>query len=221
LVDLASGEYFMWFAYDDVLTPDYVGRCIDVLDRDAHLVLCYSKIMDIDERGRDLGEKDPGVEASAAEPHLRFRELVRLDYTCEPLFGVIRRDVLRRTARFGNYADADRVLLAELGLYGRFHRIPEFLFRHREHSERTIRQYPTRQQRSISYNPGRRLKIVLPHFREFFELVRAVERAPLGRAERLRCHRVLLRFARDHRARFRADAAIAAKQILGGRWTEL
>ena len=67
------------------------------------------------------------------DPVERFRAAIRLDHLCEPWCGVTRSDIVRKTGLYGSYADYDRVMIAELGLYGRFVEIPETLFFRREH----------------------------------------------------------------------------------------
>ena len=51
------------------------------------------------------------------------------------VFGVIRADVLRQTRLIGAYSSSDRILNAELALYGPFYEIPEVLFFKRNHPD--------------------------------------------------------------------------------------
>ena len=57
----------------------------------------------------------------------------RLEHNCESIFGLMRVSALKHVRVFPDLADSDRVMLAELSLYGRYARISEFLFLHREH----------------------------------------------------------------------------------------
>jgi glycosyltransferase involved in cell wall biosynthesis len=41
--DLSSSEYFASAAHDDLYAPDYMEKCISVLDRDSSIVVCSSK----------------------------------------------------------------------------------------------------------------------------------------------------------------------------------
>src|SRR3989304_6465989 len=41
--NLSSGKYFKWAAYDDLLAPDFLSRCIDVLESMPDVVLCFPK----------------------------------------------------------------------------------------------------------------------------------------------------------------------------------
>ena len=49
--ELASGKYFKWAASDDVLAPDFLRKCVAILDKDASVVLCHSITGRIDENG--------------------------------------------------------------------------------------------------------------------------------------------------------------------------
>ena len=31
--ELATGEYFKWAAHDDICAPEFIGACVDILDR--------------------------------------------------------------------------------------------------------------------------------------------------------------------------------------------
>jgi len=53
--ELARGEYFKWTAHDDICAPSFLLRCIEVLDRDPSVTLCYTRQIDIDEQGQILG----------------------------------------------------------------------------------------------------------------------------------------------------------------------
>ncbi len=64
---------------------------------------------------------------------MRFREVLWNMGWCLPLSGIIRREALLRTSLYGNYSGADKVLLAELALQGRFHEVQQQLFAKRMH----------------------------------------------------------------------------------------
>lgn len=209
----SRGEYFMWLACDDVLAPEYVERCWQMLQRDAGVVLCYSASQEIDEAGSKTAHDEAHRNLSDPRAHIRFRDLIRMNHMCEPIFGLIRSGVLRQTSIHGDFPDSDRCVLAELALHGRFHRVSEPLFFHREHLGRATRQYASRQERVASIHPGRRSRFVFPHFRQFWEYVLAIHRAPLGWGERFRCYLEMLRWARNNAGRLLSDLKIAAYQV--------
>jgi glycosyltransferase involved in cell wall biosynthesis len=190
----SRGDYFKWSAHDDRIEPEFLARCVVTLDRDPSVVLCYTGIDVIDESGNVAGGYDGELaNASAADAPKRFADLVLIDHPCYELYGLIRADVLRKTPLLGSYIATDRVLLAELGLHGRFHEIREPLFRSRDHAERALRAAPFHL-RAAWFDPDNRGRRVYPHWRFFSEYFASVRRAPIARAEKLRCYAVLLRW---------------------------
>jgi len=128
------GEYFQWLAYDDKLAPDFLAKCVDALDRNPEAVLCQSLIDVIDENGKTIGLYDSGV--IGTRPSEVFSKAVLKAHWCTELLGLIKSSALRNRSPYGQYHGSDEVLLAELALQGAFLRIPEPLFKNREHKGR-------------------------------------------------------------------------------------
>jgi len=195
VVELASGEYFKWAAHDDLCAPEYLERCVRVLDEHPGVVLAYPDDMDIDDEGKRIDRKRqshvPSADRAASpRPSERFRNLVRLDYDCEQVFGLIRRDLLVRSLLIGSYTDSDRTLLAELGLYGTFREVPEPLFLHRHHDSSSCRANPIEEgwhQRASWFDPDLKGQVLYSQWRQLREYVKAVLRSPIGIVEKGRC----------------------------------
>lgn len=186
---LASGEYFKWAAHDDLITPDFLHKCVAVLASDAGVVLCYTLATFIDVQGAPLGKYTLTFpHATSPRPQDRFRDMIRFDHWCLPIFGVLRRSVLAKTRLFGNYNGSDRNLLAELSLLGRFHEIPEYLFLSRDHPQRSVRALPALHLRGEWFDPRRKVRRVFPHWRNYAEFIKTVRRAPLSPGTRLGCY---------------------------------
>jgi len=202
-----------WLAHDDKLAPEFLKSCVAVLDAEPDAVLAYPKAIEINDHSDPIAYKEQSLNVSSPRPHERFREMMRMEHNCEALFGLLRGAVVRRTGFLGNYADADRVLLAELALYGRYCRISEFLFLHREHVQRATNVYRTRFERTASLTPENPERIVFPHFRQFFEYLRAIQRAPLSWVERIRCGWATLQWVGQYWKRLLRDANVAAHYV--------
>jgi glycosyltransferase involved in cell wall biosynthesis len=223
VVERSTGEFFMWMSHDDICIPTYVENCVAILEKDPGIVLCYSKTGDIEEHGlalqrdnlhRQLSVESDRLNTDSPHAHIRFRDLIRLDHQCEAMYGVVRANVLKGTPVHGNYADADRVLLAELGLYGRFYVIPDYLFLHREHALRSVELHPSRQERTVWMDPTAAGKILLPHFRQLSELILCLQRTPLPAKMRFLCYGHLIKWTFTNRKRFFSDASVATVQLL-------
>jgi glycosyltransferase involved in cell wall biosynthesis len=214
VVELSHGEYFTWAAHDDLRAPEHLERCVAVLRREPEVVLCYTGVVNIDMEGRALATKAVSLDAGARRPSERFRELIRMEHRIEPIYGLIRTAILRRTPLEGQYADCDRVLLAELGLHGPFYEIGETLFFRRSHPTQSVQMYPSRQSRTAWFDPARRAALVFPHFRQLGEYLRAIRRVPLTVRERVACYRAMVWWLRTYHARLRDDLLTAGKDLL-------
>lgn len=192
---LSSAVYFKWAAADDLCEPAYLARCVEALDRHPEVVLCYPQTRIIDASGRFLKDYDDGFDLRALRPHERFRAFFQAPGLCNPVFGLMRSEVLGKTGLIGGYASSDRVLLGELTLHGAFYEHPERLFLRRTHPEKSTAANPTEVQFAAWFDPKLRGKRLLPRWRRLWEYVQAIRRAPLTRGERLRCYRVLGQFA--------------------------
>src|SRR6476646_2411498 len=58
--ELSRGEYFKWLAHDDAIGPQYLARCLAVLDRDPGVVLCHTRTGIINGQGELVA--DDGTE---------------------------------------------------------------------------------------------------------------------------------------------------------------
>jgi glycosyltransferase involved in cell wall biosynthesis len=210
---LATGRYFMWAAHDDLHAPTFVERCAEVLDRDPTIVVCHTRVCVVDSDGAEISRHEsPLQHVGSPHPHLRFGDLVSFEYDCWEVLGLIRADVLRSTPLIASFIAADCPLRAELGLRGRFHEVPEYLFYSRDHAERATRAQPQFHQRGEWFDPALAGKRVFPYWRLFAEYARSVRRVPLSRRERLLCYWALTRWLRVPRnlKRLAADIPIAA-----------
>jgi glycosyltransferase involved in cell wall biosynthesis len=214
--ELSSGEYFKWAAHDDLCAPEYLERCVEVLDRDHSVVLCHARARVIDERGRKVEDYEALLNTDSPRPRDRFHDLILVKNRCYEANGVTRAEVLRATRLMGNYPVADRILLAELALRGRFYEVPEYLFFPRSHPAQSVQSLPTQHLRAIWFDPGKAGRIVFPEWRTFLEYCRAIHRAPVAPAERVWCYLYMVQWVRHYRKRLRGDLAIALGQLMRG-----
>ncbi|HWR21476.1 MAG TPA: glycosyltransferase family 2 protein [Verrucomicrobiae bacterium] len=191
--ELSKGEYFKWASHDDVCDPALLSRCVEVLDADPSVVLCYSKVRIIDEHGR-VENYAVELATDSPNPQERFRDLMLIPHRCFQIYGLIRSRDLKMTPLFAACSAADRPLLARLGLAGRFHEVPEYLFVSRWHSRNSMRATRSAQVRIAWWDPAMAGKITFPFWRIFREYFLAIRDAQLTRQERMRCYLYLLRW---------------------------
>jgi len=198
LIELSSGEYFKWAAHDDLCAPEFLERCVNVLDQHPSVVLCYSWTKEIDDKGAVLRNYASKPKLGSSKPTERFFECVCVPHSQVAVFGLIRKSALKKTRLIGHYSSSDRILLGELTLHGRFYEIPEYLFFKRDHQQQHWRVYTTRQSRVEWYDPGRTGKITFPHWRLLLEHYISIKRAPLNWQQRVQCYVYLCWWIRRH-----------------------
>lgn len=191
---LATGEYFKWAAHDDLCHPEFLAKCIAVLDANAGVVLCHSESQGIDDNGEVKGRYAQERSFSSPSATQRFWQVISTPHVCIAVFGVIRRDILLQTIRHGDWVGADRNLLAQLALYGKVVLIPQTLFKRREHAESSIHKFEDEQERLAWFNPALAGKRSLPTWRRWQEYAKAVMHAPLSLPQKFRCYGLLIRW---------------------------
>lgn len=212
LFEHSSAPYFKWAAHDDVLAPTFLEQCVSVLDADPAVILCHSKAARIDERGERTGAYNSKMNFDQATAHERYHDLIFVRHPCTAVFGVMRREALGQTGLIGNFVGSDRTLLAELGLMGRIHEIPEYLFFRRDHSGASINI--SKYERLKWFDPQKGKLIHLPTWKMGFEYFRSVSRAPLEWSERLTCYRYTAFWFKRERRQLLTDFKVAARHIL-------
>ena len=133
LVGMAQAPYFKLANADDLCHPDLLARCVSVLDQRSDVVLSYGRTRLIDAAGASLGDYDDRLDLPWPSAPARFRAAIERMALVNVLQGVIRTDVLRKTALLASHPGADIVLVAELALHGKFNATSEQLFFRRMH----------------------------------------------------------------------------------------
>ena len=206
--ELSRAPLFHGGACDDLYEPPFLERCVDALERDPGAALSYTATRMIDDGGEPLlldRQRNSYVDShgdavmtpppphigAATTPAARFREVLWLMGWCLPLSGVIRSAALRRTSLYGSYYGADKVLLAELALQGRFHHVDEALFAKRVHAgcthyktTREKAQHECKEQRGI------------PQIRMLCDYIRMARAADIDARQRLHCLLTIFGMAR-------------------------
>jgi glycosyltransferase involved in cell wall biosynthesis len=203
--ELSSAPLFHGGSCDDLYAPEFLERCVDALDRDSSVVLSHARTVMIDDWGQpfvwhperncyvdsygrsqgtsgDVVRPQPYHVAESARPEVRLRDVLWVMGWALPLSGVIRSEALLRTSGHGNYYGADKVLLAELALQGRFYEVNEELFAKRLHQGCT--HYKTSRERAEHEAGGPRSMPQLMMLRDYTKMAWA---ADLGVGQRLHC----------------------------------
>jgi glycosyltransferase involved in cell wall biosynthesis len=194
VAEQARGELFKWASNDDLYARDLLERCVDALDKHPDVVLAHSWTARVDAAGTVSKAFEYPLNTSSPRAPERFRSLLFVSGGDDD-YGVMRTEVLRRTAMQESYHHADRTIIAELSLYGRFYQVPDWLYFRRDHADRAERACPTMRSRCANMDPRRADRLRNPAVRLYGEYlwayVTAIHRAPLPAAERRECYRHL------------------------------
>jgi Glycosyl transferase family 2 len=125
---LASGRYFTWASGHDTRLPHAIRKCVEALEDDPRLVLCYSRARWCRPDGTSDRIVDDTLETRGLPPAVRLRRTVEQLGNCNAFYGVVRSSALARTRLLCDCFGFDHVLLAELSLLGDFHQLDETLF---------------------------------------------------------------------------------------------
>lgn len=219
--DHASGEYFKWAAHDDMLAIEYLYKCVEVLDQNPDVVLCFTQAKMIDEYSKNLMEATYEGSTNSPKPHYRFRNLA-LDIQNAPkipllAFGLMRTGVVNKTGLIGNYPSSDVVFIAELALYGQFYEIPEPLFLWRNHPSQSVKgELASDRGRAVWFDSSLKDKIFLHKWMYLFGYVKAINRSPIGIYGKLYSYLQIFRWALMP-SNFRSivkDVLLAVKELM-------
>jgi len=226
-IRMARGEYFKLAAHDDNCAPEFLERCLDVLEREPSTILVHPKTVLIDENSELLTEPAEGdndakyvrlmnsvnyVATDVAQPAKRFQAILESYHYWYPIFGLVRTRELRQIPLFGTYPGGDQAFLARLSLRGRFHEVPEKLFFMRRHASQSINMGAISPQAYCSwYSTANTGKLILPFWKKFMDYGSALLKAPIKPSQKIRTLVYLFRAA-NWKAMLK-DLGVAAIQI--------
>lgn len=231
--EMSRGEYFRWHAHDDMCAPQYLEKCVELLDRDRSVMVAYPRTLIIDELGQRLADYEFKVATDSHSAARRFGELVLVNHRVHravEIFGLMRASGLRMTPLQGSYARGDSVLLARVALLGRFVELPERLFLSRTHATQSMQMVPARLNNGRSrlskylgtgpvpppewWDSTRRGKVNFPEWNLMKEYWRSIGLAPLSLSERAACHWVMVQWLAWNVPKLVRDVVFAAELLV-------
>ena len=223
---LARGKFFQWACHDDVWTPTLLASYVEALDKMSDIVLCYSRTTYIDENGKPIRNLIGRPNFYDTSPSRRFRMFLKYHIhpnECNPVLGLFRTSVLKKTTLTGNFPASDMVLLGEVALHGAFYEIPECLFLRRDHPGISTRAHPKFEDRAVFLDPNQKGKIQMPRWRWFIEWMKSILRAPIGASERIRCVLEVCKWAKRNKANLEKELKYCVKKFIypdayAGKW---
>jgi hypothetical protein len=225
---LARGKYYKQAAHDDFCEPTFFKICIDVLERDPTLTVAFTKTRVVDANGKFIEDYECPMRTDDDDPVVRFTDLLLVGHRCFQIFGLHRMSTLQKLPSLGSFAHADRIMLAQLGLEGRFYESSERLFISTRHTGQSVWTMPprtasksfrlTRKPGSLPnlewWDPSRRKAVTFPEWNAFAHYCKSIANSPLTSTQKACAYGVLTRWAAKYRRRLMGDLVLAADQVL-------
>jgi glycosyltransferase involved in cell wall biosynthesis len=185
VVHEASGVYFKWASANDYCAPTMIEKCVEVLNGDPGVVLCYGRTQLVDKDERPIEVYDLESSYTQDRPSDRFLLISRQISLNNMQCGVSRLEALRHTRLDRLYPSGDIALISELALYGRFRMLPDILL-YRRQSMGTFTSLLTPMELQRVYNPQRKRPMKLIRTRRHFDNFTSILRASIPLIEKLR-----------------------------------
>lgn len=187
--ELSRGKYFKWTADDDVLDPDYLSACVDMMEAHPKAVVCQSQFDFIDAAGNRIGICGTDLaEAQSSRPHVRFAAATLKAHNCYEVMGVFRREflmnsnLLTSSSLLMSFHGGDRAFLAQLTLLGPFLHISRPLLQVRDHKDRYTRSITKPKDRATWLDARFKGKLAFPTWRLYREYWVMLAKSELGAA---------------------------------------
>jgi glycosyltransferase involved in cell wall biosynthesis len=122
VLQLSTGDFFMWAADDDAWEKDYVSTLLSVMNQFPKSIVSFTNYMKYSGTGDLLGNEDL-ISSEVCE--LGFRELIGMVFSSQKinvaLYGLFRRNDLQTLLKdgFPNCDAPDRVIFAHFALSGK------------------------------------------------------------------------------------------------------
>lgn len=218
VLDLSRGEYFKWTAHDDVIAPDFLEKCVELLDRDPSVVGAAGKSLLIDANSKVV---KPEYEASmdSARPSERYLQQLTDIHGFRQIFGLYRAQIVRNCGPNGRWGSSDKNVLARLALQGRILVVNAILYS-RCHPMQSVNTHTSTHARSVWFDPSLAGRIQFPRWLAVYDYFAAIFAYPMPLGERARCVGIWLEHM--HWRGLAKDVLVAGltivRRLTGGGW---
>jgi glycosyltransferase involved in cell wall biosynthesis len=195
---LCTTKYLKWATSDDLWSPTFLERAIDVMESDESIALCYPKSFVVEGDGAPQPYED-NLHLMQEDPAERFLTLIERIGLAHQHLGVIRSSCLRQTHLLAPHPGSDIILLAELTLYGKYYELPERLFYRRFHPQSGSWQRTSETHQRAHYLAAHAKRMRFLEWRRQLGFISTVRSSPLPLPSKLRIYRGVLRSMRWNR----------------------
>lgn len=138
---LSEGAFFMWAAHDDWIEPNYISRCLEVLERKPEAAGCVTSVQLRAPRGKPLRVARESRRLSSHDLGVRLQAYLRRDqHWWYHVYGLYRRQALAETGLFRGTYGPDVLLVWEVLLDAPLEVVDEPLLSYRTNPNKTVDQ---------------------------------------------------------------------------------
>jgi len=191
---IAGGKYLKWVADDDILDREYLAKCVNVLDNDPTVALCYTRVTVVTENGEVKDDQGARIEVMHDSPVERMLAVLDHSWNAQGFYGLMRADVVRRLHPISDECArlADLLLMAEIAIYGKIQQIPENLFTYTLHElDWTDRESLNATFYKMCFPNKPNQGITFPNLKFAYELLQAVRYSPLPLEDKSKLYSVI------------------------------
>lgn len=190
--------YFKWVSSSDIHGPESFERCIEVLDKQDDVVLCYPKTKFFTENINSSTEYEDNLNLQEEELFLRFKKYIEKVKYNHVLYGVIRSEVLKKTTLMKNYNRGDISLLAEIALHGKFVEIPYYLY-FRRMEPKTSTKFYSKEELAKHFDPTSD-KLCFQNFKWYMSLYSSIVRTDMSKENKMKLYFEVMKYVRWDRS---------------------
>jgi glycosyltransferase involved in cell wall biosynthesis len=213
-------EYFKWVTHDDLMSDDFLERCIEALDSDACVSVAFPAMVTADAEGKVIGRQlREDLSLIEGKPGRRAQRLIEYGLEAPDIYwtvyGLMRRSAIEQTELHGSYIASDQVLLFQLALTGKFVQVPGALFIRRAHPDAwTMKADRTPKGDAAWFGARSRSGVVLPHWTLLGRHLKSVFRGQLSLQEKARCLRAVAHRGLREWRQLGGDVRLAMRDVI-------
>lgn len=195
LLGEARAPYFMWNAADDVILPQHLSTCRQLLLEHQNAVVAFCRAVRVNARGELVGEYDDAdLDFLSPGPAERLDRLFRHGLWYAAYWGLYRTDALRAAGGFDAFYGQDIALAVKMAMRAPWVQGQAQSHRVRVHEKQmTNLQGADPVQQTRIFTPTHRRPVAFPAWYLNYRLYVEVAHAPVAMAERLRAMFVIFR----------------------------
>lgn len=206
----ARGQYFKWTSSNDMCKPGFFEKCVEVLDQNPDVVLCYPKTRLFDDETGYKEDYDDISNVVQDDPCERFITVIDGLRLNNVMNGMARTQAMQKTRLIPDIYCGDQCVIAELAMMGKLVEIPEFLF-YRRMDQASATHLKSAEEVHRHFDPEGGRPMLFQNWKRFNLFRKAVNESDLRADQKRRLYKAIAVRARWGRASLVQEFAEAAR----------